>query len=134
MIVAIPPGSVNQMWPLIGPGVERCIAKGIGTHTADEIREKAASGEWLLFTVSIDREIKCTIIASVSRGTRNVFEVGMAWGGDMVLWVDSIYNTLCTVAAELGCDSIAITGRRGWVRYLKNRGFTEKMVTVTKEI
>jgi len=134
MIAAIPRESVNAMWPIVGPGVERCLAKGIGWHSAEDIREKTASGEWLLFTVSIDDEIKCTIVASVSRGTRDVFEVGMAWGGDMVLWVDDIYSTLTRVAKDFGCDSIAITGRRGWVRYLKSRGFTEKMVTVTKDI
>ena len=133
-IAAIAAGHVDAMWHLVGAGIERMIDKGIGTTTVEEIKGKAESGEWMLFTVEHDGQILATFVCSISTGTRRVFEVGMAWGHDMELWLDPIYDTLLEVAKQLGCDSVAITGRRGWAHYFASRGFKEKMITLVKDI
>jgi len=134
-LVGIPPDSVGLLWERLEPGIDRLMEKGIGTHTPEEIRAKACAGEWLLFVVINDSDdIQCTIICSVTTGIRKVFECGMIWGNGMAQWLDEIDEGLTRVARELGCDVMAITGRRGWIRTLADRGFSEKMVTVTRDL
>ena len=125
-IAAIAPGHVSEMWHLVGNGIDRMIARGIGTTTAEEIKERAISGEWMLFTVEHDGKILATFVCSVARGSRTVFEVGMAWGTDMELWLDSIYDTLLEVAKQLGCDSVAITGAGAGLIISAPRGLMRK--------
>ena len=80
MIYAIPAQHIDRMWPVIGNGIERCLAKGVGRWSVDEIRERAQSGAWLLFIIEESEVVKATIICSIETGTKRIFEVGMAWG------------------------------------------------------
>jgi hypothetical protein len=134
MIAAIPPGKILEMWPIIGPGIERCLAKGVGLQSAAGIRTAASKGEVMLLTASRQGVHLATIVTTVTDGAKRVFEVGLAWGNDLPEWDHDMEKTILELARQLKCDSVAITGRRGWVRHLKNRGFTEKMVTVTRDL
>jgi hypothetical protein len=134
LIVAIPTEHIERLWPVIGVGVERCLAKGVGKFTAAEVRERVTSGHWLLFIVQESNIVKATIICNVEEGARRVFEVGMAWGNGLAEWSDDVDQCLTKVATELKCDDIVITGRRGWAKYLKNYGFSEAMITMKREI
>lgn len=133
-LVAIPTASIGLMWDRISPGIERMVKKGIGLHTTKQIEQLALSGAWMVFIVEDQAKIKATIIAGITDGEKRVFEIGMCWGTGMRDWSGEVYESLTTIARQLNCDSIAVTGRRGWIRYLKPRGFSEQMVTVVKEL
>ena len=45
-----------------------------------------------------------------------------------------ILKKLENFASAVGCKSVEIIGRRGWVRRLKDFGYNEQYVTVMKEI
>ena len=134
MIAAIPPDQIERMWHIIGPGIERCLDKGIGLQSAAGIKRSAIAGDVIVLSADVKGIHLATVIAQVNEGSRRVFEVGLAWGEKLVDWNEEIEGTILRLARELNCDSVAITGRRGWVRYLKKRGFTEKMVTVTRNL
>ncbi len=135
-LAAIPRESVDVMWPIVRPGINKMLAKGIGLHTEQQIYDAARAGDMLLFVVVQDDSLEplATLICTVTEGEQRVFEVGMAWGENLNEWFDTAYDSLLKVALELKCTIVAITGRRGWIRYLRSRGFSEKMVTVIKEI
>ncbi len=137
-LVAIPRESVGMMWPIVKPGIKKTLARGIGMHSEQQIFDAAVEGDMLLFVVVQDDSLEplATLICNVDEGEHRIFQVGMAWAGkgDLNEWFDIAYDALLKVAIELKCNIVAITGRRGWVRYLRSRGFSEKMVTVIKEI
>jgi len=135
-LAAIPRESVDVMWPIVSPGIEKMLKHGIGTHTAESVRQGAIDGDLLLFVAVREGELEplATLICSVTVGDRRVFEVGMAWGTQMGEWLDEVFDGLLSVAIELKCDVVAITGRRGWVKLFKDRGFNEKMVVLTREL
>jgi len=133
-LVAIPPHSVGVMWPRVSPGIEKMVERGIGITTAHDIKCEALSGRWMLFIVEDQGATVVTAICAIEQGDKKVFTIVGAWGVKMSEWVEQFYDSMVQVATDLGCDSISITGRRGWVKYLKDRGFTERMVTVVKEL
>lgn len=135
-LAAIPRESVDMMWPIVRPGIEKMLAHGIGMHTEQQIYDAAVAGDMLLFVVVQDDSMEplAVLVCNVDAGEHRIFQVGMAWGENMNEWFDIAYKSLLKVAIELKCTIVAITGRRGWVRYLRSRGFSEKMVTVIKEI
>lgn len=133
-LMAIRSHEIHDLWPSISPGIEKMVAKGIGLTTAHDCLCKALSGEWLVFIVLHESKVVLTALTAIERGHRKVFTVVGAWGEQMDEWVDEFHQGMVKIAQEQGCDSISITGRRGWVKFLKPYGFNEKMVTVVKEL
>ena len=135
-LAAIPKESVGIMWPVIEPGIEKMLANGLGILSKTDVMDQAIAGETLLFILVKDTELKplATFVCYVAIGERKVFEVNMVWGKSMDEWFDTACDGLLKVALELKCDMVAITGRRGWVRQLRSRGFSEKLVTLIKEL
>ena len=135
-LAAIPRESVAVMWPVVEPGIEEMLEKGIGILSKQQVYDNAVAGEQLLFVLVADDSLvpMATIICHVCIGERRVFEVSMTWGRDMNIWFDTAYDGLLKVAIELKCEIVAVTGRRGWIRQLRSRGFSEKMVTLIKEL
>ncbi len=135
-LAAIPRESVGLMWPIIEPGIQKMLDHGLGVLSPDDIREAASAGDTLLFVVVQDGELEpmAVLICYVAIGQKRVFEISMTWGEQMSEWFDIAYDGLLKVALELKCDMVAITGRRGWIKQLRSRGFSEKLVTLIKEL
>ncbi len=135
-LAAIPRESVGVMWPIIEPGVEKMLDNGLGILSPNDVMDAAIAGETLLFVLAKDTDLKplATFICYVTTGEKKVFEVNMVWGKSMDEWFDIACDGLLKVALELKCDMVAITGRRGWVRKLRSRGFSEKLVVLIKEL
>lgn len=56
-------------------------------------------------------------------------------GGDnMDRWLDDLLATLDKFARDQKCDAIEMTGRKGWEKTLKGRGWKMSSVTCAKEI
>lgn len=135
-LAAIPRESVSVMWPLIEPGINEMMAHGVGYVSKQQILDAAIAGDTLLFVLISDDSLTplATIICHVVTGEKRIFEISMTWGREMNAWFDTAYDGLLKVALELKCDIVAMTGRRGWVRQLRSRGFSEKCVTLIKEL
>ena len=135
-LAAIPRESVDIMWPLVEPGIEEMMAHGVGFVTKQQIHDAAVAGDSLLFVLVSDKSLTplATIICHVVTGEKRIFEISMTWGRDMNTWFDTAYDGLLKVALELKCDIVAMTGRRGWIKQLRSRGFSEKCITLIKEL
>lgn len=72
-----------------------------------------------------------TTVIECPQGRR--FNIWVA-AGDMTELIEEIYPAMEQAARELGCRSVTITGRRGWVRALRDIGFKEAATVVAKEL
>jgi hypothetical protein len=132
MIIAVPADAIAGLWPGISVGIERCLAKGIGRVSIDEIYQRTTAGEWLLFLVMESDELQAVFICSIYQGDKRIFEIGMAWGKGFESWGDEINEAFTTIAEQMGCDSITLTGRQGWAKVLEQYGYKQKMITMQK--
>ena len=78
-----------------------------------------------------DNSVAVTNIIDCPQGRR--FNIWVA-AGDMQELIAEMYPEFEKQAREFGCKTVTITGRRGWVRAMKDVGFKEVATVVAKEL
>jgi hypothetical protein len=110
------------------PYIEDALARCGGTHDFDSVKEAIIAGKMQLWPASQS----AAVTEVVEYAKKKVIHVFLA-GGDL----DEIAAGIDTVAAwgkSLGCDSMTISGRKGWERILDKHGFAPVAVVMERDL
>ena len=132
---AIPPDGVMDLWPMIGPGLEDLLENyTLGTWDADDVLWHLRTGQWQLFVVSDQGGIIACLVCSVTEGRKKTLEIGLCWGTSANAWSGEVTAAFDQIAAEMGCDQLALDGRPGWRNIMRKHGYKLNSVRYTRQI
>ena len=125
------PAIWGQISELLEPACERSFDQDtIGTLRADLM-----SGRSGLFVVTDDQDIIGAVTYDVTdypTGLR-VLNINYAGGVAMGTQMPSVIEMFHLLKSRLMCDRVKITGRKGWIRYMKQFGFKPTHYSVEME-
>lgn len=108
--------------------LEPALAYSGGTHEWVDVVNGVCSGRMQLWP-SPDAAAVTEIIKYPRKMVLNVFIAG----GNMERLVDMLESAKAWGHAQ-GCDAIAMSGRRGWLKVLGKEGWEEQFTTMTSDI
>lgn len=135
-VLPLAPGQLWQYWETLQPMVQRALDHANGElHTDDvyiRIQERLMQ---LLVVVAQDRIIGTLVTEVVDYPRKRKLRVVLCAGEGLDSWVDEAQRRLDEGARAVGATEIEWSGRRGWMRYFKDRpGFKESYLVMTKEV
>lgn len=119
---------VYQEFVRCSPYFEAALAYTKGTHTIDDIWEGVVAGRYHFWPGE-----KSGIITDIEiYPQRRVMHIFLA-GGDLEELLE-MEKSIEEFAKTIGCNSLSISGRRGWLRVFKTDGWEEICTTIAKEL
>ena len=110
------------------PWIEAALEYGDGNHTFDDIAAGVLTGRYRLWV----RQNGCAVTEIISYPRKRVCNVFLA-GGEMQVIKD--LQAPCEEYAKAnGCSSLVLTGRKGWVRALRDNGWSEIHTSLERKI
>ena len=115
----------ERCWPLLEQGL---TFLPIQPHTKETVWEEIVSGRSRLWPAANSAAVTC--ITTYPSGARVLF----CWlaAGNMAELMEEIYPAVQAHAEELGCDGLALHGRRGWLRVFAD--FEDAGTVVMKDL
>ncbi len=132
---------VEKYWPLMQPYFEKAVARGDGSITIQSTRDGLNAGtEYAVIAYEDDRPIGAgTLMNAVAGDGTKILLIGLLGSarGEFYKWIGLFSVVAHQVAAWLGSDAIETTGRKGWIKALKEfkteeNGVLRKWVTKQK--
>lgn len=119
----------------------RPLIRKLGSHLCNRFDEDTlvaalTAGKMDLWIAFDDAEkILCFAATAIHEyPLRKVFSCIFCAGEKMEEWAEDMMSMLMSCARDNGCQSIELTGRPGWTRYLKRYGFDFLCTTVEREL
>ena len=136
-ISAIPCTLVELLWPQLEPHIQRATdLVPFETYTA-AIKERLLSADTMALTVSIGTDIIAVITLEVREfdtGNKALF-MPIVGGNEMFEWFDQCMSVIEAIAKDMGCQELrGLAARSGWMRVLKDKGWSEVYVTVRRPL
>ena len=110
------------------PWIQAALDRSGGTHLFEDIVQAVSEGK-MQFWPAPDA---CAITEIIVFPRKKVLHVFLA-GGKLETIVD-MNESAVAWAKSLGCDGMSIAGRKGWVKVLKKKGWTESFVSLALEV
>ena len=108
--------------------IEDALEYTKGTHTLDDIWVGVVRGDFQFWPGD-----KSAIITEIQIYPRQkVMHIFLA-GGDLDELLE-MEKSVRAYATTIGCNSMSISGRRGWVRIFEGDGWQEVCTTIAKEL
>jgi len=108
--------------------IEDALKYAKGTHTIDDIWHGIVTGDFQFWPG--DRSAVVTEIQIYPQ--KKVMHIFLA-GGEMDELLE-MEKSVRAYAKTIGCNSMSISGRRGWVRIFERDGWQEVCTTIAKEL
>jgi hypothetical protein len=108
--------------------IEAALDYAQHSHTFDDVVAMVLQGRLRLW--SLPNSVMLTEVITYPRYQTYHMFLG---GGDLQE-ILAMHPQVEQAAREAGCTKLSVTGRQGWVRALKNHGWTPAHVTCTKEL
>lgn len=126
----VPKQYVDTCWDKVEPYLEKAAKYTYGRYTVDDIRTSITDYDHELWVAFDDEKIKAAVVTNiVVYPKRKLLCMSFCGGEDMASWLDKIIALLRQYAADMGCDGLEATARKGWSRVFKNDGYDGKWVT-----
>ncbi|MFG1413975.1 hypothetical protein V5G24_23010 [Xanthobacter sp. VTT E-85241] len=129
------PQELDAFWPQFWG----LLSKANEADPAAQIEEGAtylalAAGQVAGFYALDDGHLNMALTVEVKETSRGrVAEVTAIGGVDMPRWIKGI-DLIEAWAKSIGCEYLQASGRSGWERVLKDRGFRKVAITVEKAL
>jgi hypothetical protein len=117
-------------WAAAAPYIEDAIERSGGNVTLDYVQSRVEDGSSTTHLWPGKRSAAVTEI--VWNGKRPVLNCWLA-GGDLDELKEMI-SAAEVFAKRLGCVAVQVSGRKGWVRALRDQGYKPIAYTVEKEL
>jgi hypothetical protein len=131
----VEPKDLSQIWEpvaeLLGPACDTSF----GQETIHTLRKSLMQGKDGLFVVLDGEEIIGAVTYTVvdyDTGLR-LLDINFAGGVAMDTQMPAVIEMFQLLKRQLMCDRVRIVGRKGWVRYMKQFGFTDTHYSVEME-
>ncbi len=130
MISKVQPDQLELVWPYFLRWVERGLRHGQGDSLAPcDIYRSILSGAMDFWVSHEGEDLKGGMVLEMNQFPRKkVVFVVMLVGTEFESWVDEMEKALLDYRDINGADSIEASCRRGLVKKLLNRGWTQKAV------
>lgn len=116
-----------ETWPAIHALLAPAIEHG-GDTTAEEVIDELLGNRAQLWAKREDGAPVAVAVTTIHEdGTLNCQLLG---GEGMGVWVDDLISTVAEKAKPLGIHHFEMTGRIGWERVLKAKGWRKKKVVM----
>ena len=112
------------------PYIEVALQYSGGTHTFEDVAAQISEGK-LVFWPGVTSAIVTEIIEYPRKRTLHFF-----LAGGNIPELRAMYPGSIEWGRKQGCDSVPLTGRKGWVRSFLTReeGWNESLVVMTKDL
>jgi hypothetical protein len=131
----VEPKDLPPIWEdvaeLLGPACERSF----GQETIQTLRASLMSGSEGLFVIETLEDIIGAVtyeVITYNTGLR-VLAINYAGGVAMESQMPEVIDMFHALRRRFMCDRVRIMGRKGWVRYMKQFGFTDTHYLVEME-
>ena len=108
--------------------IEAALEYGGGTHLFEDIAEAVTEGRMQLWPA----KDSCLVTEITSYPRKKVLHVFLA-GGDLKE-ILAMRQSVVQWGIAQGCESITMTGRKGWVKVLQNEGCKSQLVLLEKRL
>ena len=106
--------------------IEAALEYGGGTHLFEDIAEAIADGRMQLWPA----KDSCLVTEITVYPRKKVLHVFLG-GGDLNE-ILGMHESVVQWAMAQGCESLTMTGRKGWVKALQNNGWKSQLVLLEK--
>lgn len=120
----VPPEMISGLWSNIFPHLSKAAEYTFGRYEPEDIFEFVLNGEGHLWVVFEDKKIVgITITRFWQYPRKKCLDVLFLGGEDWYDWRNDMFDTLHRWAVDSGCDVIESSGRAGFARVFKDRGY-----------
>ena len=133
--VVVDPKDLPKIWGIVSELLEPACDRSFKQDTIHTLRKSLMSGKDGLFVVLDGEDIIGAVTYTVTdydTGLR-LLDINYAGGVAMDSQMDAVIEMFRHLQAALMCDRIRITGRKGWIRYMKQFGFQPTHYSVEME-
>lgn len=116
-------------WKRCEPWIEAALEYAGGSHTIEDVERGILAGRFAL----VPLERSALVLERVDYPQYRALHVFLA-GGELSEIKAYFDHQLPEIARANGCKKMTISGRRGWVRALKDIGFSEAYTTITRDV
>jgi hypothetical protein len=129
-VSAVPLEYVNTCWPKIESFLADAADYTYGRFTASNIYDRIVEDGYQLWVAFDEDVIKGAVVTNVSTyPQRKILAMPYCGGVELAAWKDPMLAILRKYAADVGCDAIEATARKGWAKVFKDDGYKEQWVT-----
>ncbi len=129
----VPGPVIADNWSDYGPDIMRTVEHDRRGFDAIKVLQLLRENVFVCLEIKLGGNrvaiILCEIIYAQGAPT---LEVSAVSGKYMDVWLDKLLEALDTLARSQGCKSVHFEGRRGWIRALREKGFTVKSVIMER--
>jgi hypothetical protein len=134
-VSVVDPNNLPPIWDevaeLLGPACDTSF----GQDTIKTLRASLMSGNEGLFVIESLEDIIGAVtyeVITYDTGLR-VLAINYAGGVNMDSQMPSVIDMFHALKRHFMCDRVRVTGRKGWIRYMRQFGFTDTHYSVEME-
>lgn len=121
--------SLETEWARSRHWIGAALDRSPGLETLDDVEQLVFGGNYMLWT-----GVNCAVVTEIAEYASRKVIVIVHGGGDKDEMIHVLEPRIAEFGAEQGCDLIAITGRKGWIREGEKHGYRLGFVTIVKEL
>lgn len=128
---------LDAVWPEAGPLLARALRYNRCLDLDDVLAFVRSGAMDLLVVLDGDGAVVAALATEIVDYPKlRSLRIVLAGGNDnrLLEWRDPMHDLIEAGARQAGCSVLEIVGRQGWLRRLKDKGYTETFVTVQKSL
>lgn len=139
LISAVPPELINKAWPKVEKMIKEAMDRVPGRYTTTHLQLLLREARAVLWIILDDRNGSDEIIGAITTSIYNlpqgrVLAAEFAGGRDAARWTGDAARVIENYAKDMGCKKVEYIGRKGWMRWLKPRGYKLLHCTFEKDL
>jgi len=131
----VPPDYISSIYSEIEPFLDKLVPVTNGRFIQIDMLHDLLTGKEHLWIVTDDEEYIVGIVMTevLHYPRKKILGVQYCSGDNLHDWMDSTLEILENWALDNECESMELTGRRGWVKKLALQEWKEEFVVVRKD-
>ena len=127
--------NIPYVWDRVKPLLQLAVDEAKGELTIEQVYNKLMDGTQMLYVCAEGETVVAALTMEILQfPNKKVISVCQAGGTRMEEWYRPMAEQAEKLARIEKAQTIYVTGRRGWVRQLKNVGYEEYFTIVGKEV
>lgn len=134
--LCVAPSVVDRLWPHVVRFIERAAIRSNADYSTEYIKRKLDEGSSLLWVVSQNGTIVAAMTTEICGmlDTDERIMVITTAGGSLVEHWETILAQVEQYARDESCTRVRVYGRQGWVRILRDYGYTQPWIALEKRV